>query len=67
MFVSNPSVWAEQMLLKLKQKMPYAIEKAKGLSFIPCTAKKCQWKNGPYGWHMLVDQWLLACSDAADA
>ncbi|MBR1584297.1 MAG: glycoside hydrolase family 88 protein [Clostridia bacterium] len=47
MAASNPAVWAEQTLLRLKQKIPGAIEKAQGLDFLPYTVENGQWKPGP--------------------
>lgn len=45
--MSESSVWAEQTLLKLKQKIPCGIEKAQGLDYIPYTVENGQWKMGP--------------------
>ena len=54
-----PSMTFEQMRLtcadftqaaaqKLKAKMPYALEKAQGLDFIPYTVKDGAWQSGPF-------------------
>lgn len=39
--------WAKEALQKLIQKMPYAIEKAQEVSFIPYTVKDGHWASGP--------------------
>ena len=35
--------WAEQQLEKLKQKMPYAVQKAQGSTFLPYTVRDGEW------------------------
>ncbi len=41
-------LWAEQMLIKLRQKVPYAIERAQGLDYIPYTVQDGGWTGGPF-------------------
>lgn len=38
--------WAQEMLAKLKEKMPYGIEKANEVPFVPYTVKDGQWAEG---------------------
>ncbi|MDD3336982.1 MAG: glycoside hydrolase family 88 protein [Eubacteriales bacterium] len=40
--------WAEKIVKKLEEKMPAAVQKAQGLSFLPYTVKDGQWAPGPF-------------------
>ena len=41
------SALTEELAGKLKKKLPYALRKAQGLSFIPYTVKDGEWASGP--------------------
>lgn len=45
--VSSHQGWIDSVWEKLQKKMPYAVEKAQGLSFIPYTVKDGEWQEGP--------------------
>ncbi len=45
--MSTNQQWAQSMMERLQVKLPYAMEKAQGLDFIPYTTENNEWKPAP--------------------
>lgn len=46
--LAGESSWIDDVWVRLEKKMPYAVEKARPLQFMPYTTKDGEWRPGPF-------------------